>query len=249
MYYTTISGSLRKFLKDISDYYLEFESHGVKVLSPQISKIKNPDDQFIYFEENGNKPIKYIEKNHLLNIAQSDFLFVVNPNGYIGNSTLLEIGYALAKNIKVFSSEVPQDILLKNLLTSNMTISEILNSLPDKSNQKILEKIQKLPELQEYMKKKVIERGFDKESEIEVMLLLLEELGEISRAIRLYSGLKVKKQGKKSDNWHKLEEELADVFIYLLILANKLGIDLYETFKSKELENDKRDWVVFQNNP
>ena len=109
MYYTTISGSLRKFLKEISDYYLEFESHGVKVLSPKISKIKNPDDQFIYFEEDGNKPIKYIEKNHLLNIAQSDFLFVVNPNGYIGNSTLLEIGYALAKNIKIFSSEVFED--------------------------------------------------------------------------------------------------------------------------------------------
>lgn len=248
MYYTTISGSLRKFLKEISDYYLEFESHGVKVLSPKISKIKNPDDQFIYFEEDRNKPIKYIEKNHLLNIAQSDFLFVVNPNGYIGNSTLLEIGYALAKNIKIFSSEVPQDILLRNLITSNMAVPEILSFLPDKSNQKILEKLQKLPELQEYMKKKVIERGFDKESEIEVMLLLLEELGEISKVVRLFSGLKVKKQRIKTDIWYKLEEELADVFIYLLILANKFGIDLYEAFKSKELENDKRDWVVFPSN-
>ena len=41
---------------------------------------------------------------------------------------------------------------------------------------------------------------------------------------------------------YALEEELADILIYLLHLSNILGLDLEESFWKKEEENDKRTW-------
>ena len=39
-----------------------------------------------------------------------------------------------------------------------------------------------------------------------------------------------------------IEEEMADILIYLLQLANVTGIDLEEAFKKKLSVNYKRDW-------
>ena len=39
-----------------------------------------------------------------------------------------------------------------------------------------------------------------------------------------------------------IEQELADVFIYLLDLANSCNIDLFNAFYNKEVENEKRKW-------
>lgn len=248
MYYATISGSFRKFLKEIKEYIREFEKNGVTILSPNVSKIKNENNEFIYFKSDKRKPIKIIEKTHLLNISHSDFLFIVNPNGYIGTSSLLEIGYALANNKKIFSSNSPNDVLLKDILISNKTIPEILEIIPSKKLENNFQASRDLFNLQKYMRRKVIERGFENESERDVLLLLVEEIGELSRIIRLYSGLKVKRQILNKQNLYKIEEELADIFIYLLILANKYGINLYESFKSKELENEKVRWARFDPN-
>jgi len=39
-----------------------------------------------------------------------------------------------------------------------------------------------------------------------------------------------------------LEEEIADVFIYLIDLSNLLGASLFDVFLAKEKENKKRFW-------
>lgn len=39
-----------------------------------------------------------------------------------------------------------------------------------------------------------------------------------------------------------MKEELADVFIYLLSLANMHGLDLEEAFREKEEINKQREW-------
>lgn len=95
-----------------------------------------------------------------------------------------------------------------------------------------------LTELQTYYKKKAKERGFSEESPKDVMLLLTEELGELARAVRKREGLKIDNKTKI----YEVEEEMADIFIYLLHLANQLGINLEEAFRKKEEENEKRKW-------
>jgi NTP pyrophosphatase (non-canonical NTP hydrolase) len=96
-----------------------------------------------------------------------------------------------------------------------------------------------LKDLQEYVKKVVTERGWDKNNDLELFLLFSEEVGELAKAIRNYRGL-YPEQGK--ENRVNLEEEFADVLSYLVDLANYFGIDLAIAFRKKEEKNAKRTW-------
>ena len=46
----------------------------------------------------------------------------------------------------------------------------------------------------------------------------------------------------KVNHYDTIESEVADVFIVLINVCNKLGIDLYKSLKNKEEENIKRTW-------
>ena len=245
MYSVTISGSLRKFLDNIREYIKDFEENGIEVLSPKISELQTDIDGFIYFKNDKKKPFDLIEKTHLLNISNSDFLFVVNPNGYIGTSTLIEIGYALALNKKIFSLDLPKDKMLRKFVISGKTIPQIIKLLPLKRHKELSELSPDLNKMQRYMRKKVIERGFDEESENDLFILLLEEIGELARIIRLYSGLKTKETTIQNHESLDVEEEIADIFIYILIFANKFGINLFRSFISKEQKNEEEKWSKF----
>ncbi len=95
-----------------------------------------------------------------------------------------------------------------------------------------------LKDYQKLINKFVIERGFDKETVNEVFTLLIEEIGELAKAIRKHGGVKVDKKSKH----HNLEDETADVFWLLIDLCNRLDIDLQEAFYYKEIKNQKRKW-------
>ncbi|OHA64598.1 MAG: hypothetical protein A2667_00090 [Candidatus Wildermuthbacteria bacterium RIFCSPHIGHO2_01_FULL_47_27] len=94
--------------------------------------------------------------------------------------------------------------------------------------------------LQHYIHDMVVRRGFDKESPRDVLLLMVEEIGELAKAVRKYLGLKSDEERK--ERYPTLEGELADVFIYLLDLANLLNTSLFHALHEKEQENEKRSW-------
>lgn len=96
----------------------------------------------------------------------------------------------------------------------------------------------KLEEYQKLVKRLVAERGFDKETVPEVFTLLVEEIGELAKAIRKSNGQKV----DKSKRQHEVEEEAADVFWLLIDLCNRLDIDLAQAFEEKEKKNQARSW-------
>lgn len=98
--------------------------------------------------------------------------------------------------------------------------------------------VKTIKELQEYYKKKAQERGFADETPQDSLLLLTEELGELARAVRKHAGIKIDNKSRIPE----VEEELADILIYLLHLSNQLGIDLEKSFWEKEEENNQRNW-------
>ncbi len=105
---------------------------------------------------------------------------------------------------------------------------------------KTLEKCEKwnINEYQEYIKKALTKRGFINQG-VEVRLnLLIEEIGELSKAIRKKTNQKVDEKSTIMN----LEEELADVFFVLLSIANIYNIDISSSFKMKENINNKRIW-------
>jgi NTP pyrophosphatase (non-canonical NTP hydrolase) len=95
-----------------------------------------------------------------------------------------------------------------------------------------------LTEMQKYMHQKVIERGFSDQTLPEYFMLLAEEVGELVKAGR--KNLKTKKD--LNSDFSSVEDEAADVFIYLLEICNVLGVDLEVAFRKKEEKNNKRTW-------
>lgn len=108
----TISGSFRKHLKAVTQTILEFEKLGVSVLSPKFIKPKNPGAEFVLFEGEDTDNPRKLEDRHLNAIKQFDALYVVDPDGYVGNSAVMEIGFTLALGKPVFAKWQPTEFIL-----------------------------------------------------------------------------------------------------------------------------------------
>lgn len=95
-----------------------------------------------------------------------------------------------------------------------------------------------LPELQDYLRAKAIERGFSKDPK-DQLLFLAEEVGELAKAVRGHINLGFSDTTTRAD----VQEEIADVQIVLTILANMLDVDIAEAVRSKEAKNEHRQWT------
>ena len=111
---------------------------------------------------------------------------------------------------------------------------ELLKKLSDKSS---------INEIQSYIKEVMEIRGFNKEKSSDKILLLVEEVGELAKAIRKNeNNLGIDKT--KEYNYSSIESEIADIFIVLLSICDILNIDLLKVFLEKEEENIKRTWSM-----
>jgi len=76
--------------------------------------------------------------------------------------------------------------------------------------------------------------------------LMGEEVGELFKAIRRYQAYYDEKgapsQPDPEERRQAVAEELVDVFNYLLVLANRLEIDLEQAFRTKNARNQERVW-------
>ena len=111
-----------------------------------------------------------------------------------------------------------------------ITQKELLDNLTENNN---------LRDIQEYIKKVIEIRGFDNQPVQDAMLLLLEEVGELAKAIR--KGYRPIDKNKKQ-NYDTVESEIADVLIVLTSISNLLSIDMFQALKDKETENINRCW-------
>lgn len=100
-----------------------------------------------------------------------------------------------------------------------------------------------LNEVQDYIRTIITIRGFSEQRVQDKMLLLLEETGELAKAIRKTLP-EASIDYDKIENYADIEEEIADVFIVLVSICNRLNINLYDAMKKKEEKNIKRQWKV-----
>jgi NTP pyrophosphatase (non-canonical NTP hydrolase) len=94
----------------------------------------------------------------------------------------------------------------------------------------------RLADFQKLVRKLVVERGYDQETVPEVLMLLIEEVGELAKAIRKLNGQVTHADSKT----HNVEEELADCLWLVVDLSNRLDIDLEAAFRAKETKNQNR---------
>lgn len=111
------------------------------------------------------------------------------------------------------------------------------NNLPEKLEK--LDTYASISDFQEYINDMVKIRGFDKESPKDVMILLTEEIGELAKEVRKSSDMKY---DVSKDRKPKLEDEIADVFMYILCMCRTTNVDLAKAFQQKERKNMNREW-------
>lgn len=75
------------------------------------------------------------------------------------------------------------------------------------------------------------------------MARLTEEMGELAREVNHHYGEKAK---KTSEAEKSVAEELGDVFVVTLIMANSLNIDLTEVFNENMAKFNQRDRYRFE---
>lgn len=113
----TVSGSFRRAMGAIQEAVEELVDRGAFVLSPADPRIVDQFGDFVFVASDQVRRIRTVQGRHLASIAASDFLWLVAPDGYIGQSAAMEIGYAAAHEIPVFSDEVPTDLTLRQWVT------------------------------------------------------------------------------------------------------------------------------------
>lgn len=133
-----IIGSFRKHYDDIVKVIHIFESKNIEVTSPKKSWIINRDADFVIlasdFQETGKDiKVQYIESKVLSMIEEASFIYLYNPDGYIGVSTAFEIGFAYKVKKPIFAANSPTDIMLAEY------INEII--LPQDIQEKIKEEV------------------------------------------------------------------------------------------------------------
>jgi NTP pyrophosphatase (non-canonical NTP hydrolase) len=101
-----------------------------------------------------------------------------------------------------------------------------------------LKKNASLAELQEYVAEVEMERGFAEESAVQKCLLLGEEVGELFKAVRKLSGIAV----DPTSMIGSVADELADVLIFVLAIANRYEVDVESAVREKDNKNRTRSW-------
>ena len=73
-----------------------------------------------------------------------------------------------------------------------------------------------------------------------IALGIAGEAGELCEVIKKIARLRDTNGHKVVNPRSKLEEELADLFYYMIVLADRLGIDLLDALEKKMIENRRR---------
>jgi NTP pyrophosphatase (non-canonical NTP hydrolase) len=227
-----VCGSFRRNVDELKADLAELMLHGCRILSPKDAEFVAEVDGFVFAEhELGRRPAD-IERDHVDAIRSCDFVWLHSPDGYVGPSAAFELGVAATAGIPVFGRLVPEDVALREWIVVADSPSAAAESQRARSLQ---EAGAPLTVLQRYYSRAAQARGWDQEGPADSMLLLTEEVGELARAVRKHVGL-----GRDGASPGGVDEELADVQLYVVHLANILGVDLSTAVTAKERENLQR---------
>lgn len=199
------------------------------LLSPSSVAFVDPTAEFVRLPGELDQSTGAIEDKHLGALTGADFVWLHCPDGYVGTSAAMEIGHARALGIPVFASCAPSDATLRDYVTLVASPSEApahVAAAPGRG----------LAALQRYYERVSERRGWSSETPQDTLLLLTEELGELARAVRKSTG--IRRDGAYPAT--AIEQELADVQLYLVHLANSLGVDIADAVTAKEADNARR---------
>jgi NTP pyrophosphatase (non-canonical NTP hydrolase) len=224
-----LSGSYRKGFETLKSTYEEFRDLGCTILSPSSVSIVREEDGFVYMQGEEAETPEKIELRHLEAIQRASFVWLHTPEGYVGPTAALEVGFARAAGVPVYARRAPIDTVLQSFVRLVDSPSAVLEAQPTHAEPPA----PALRAFQEYYRRAAMLRGYSSEGPRDCLLLMVEEVGELARALRKREKL------VRHGSYQGVSEahELADVFLYVVHMANVLGFDLARIVQQKEFIN------------
>jgi ADP-ribose pyrophosphatase YjhB (NUDIX family) len=105
----SLIGSFRQHYAEIREAAEVFAAAGITVKSPPISRITGTEQSFVRLEANPLGATDLEIQAVTLKTFSSDFVYVVNPGGYIGRMTAHELGRIVERGMAVYYAEMPED--------------------------------------------------------------------------------------------------------------------------------------------
>jgi nucleoside 2-deoxyribosyltransferase len=104
----------RRFKKELREFAKKLKEKGVVVYEPYLHSGKKEWESL----SDSYKDFVYLglTHDHFYKIKKADVVFVYNKGGYIGNSTTLEIGYAVACDKPIYALEEDTEEGCRNVL-------------------------------------------------------------------------------------------------------------------------------------
>jgi NTP pyrophosphatase (non-canonical NTP hydrolase) len=219
-----ICGSFRRDPDVLRAEFVALQGAGCTVLSPRDLDFVGEVDGFVYRAGEFSQTTADVERHHLEAMRAADLVWLHCPDGYVGSSAAMELGFARALGVRVFARQRPRDVTLADLVVScDSPVAAVaqaraeLGPVPADA----------LPALQGYYSRAAARRGWSGESPEQTIGLLRGEVEELEEAL-------------ENDPSSATALELADVQLYLVHLANALALDLGAAVRDKERINAER---------
>ena len=221
-----LCGSFRRDPSGLRADYEALVAAGCHVLSPSDLEWAAEQDGFVFAAgEIGSDPAE-IEQRHLGAMRAAHFVWLHAPDGYVGSSAAMELGFAHALGLSIFTQTLPKDIVFAEFVTvvdSTEAVLAALRSIP------IPAPTLGLDTLQRYYRRAAVARGWADEDAENCLSLLNDEFEELTEAVR-----------EEGEGSRAAALEMADIQLYLTHLANIAGVDLGQAVSEKEHINTAR---------
>ena len=121
-----VSGSFHRHMQAITAAVQELASLSIRVLSPADPRIVAQQGEFLFVASDRVRSVRLVQDRHLESIRAADFLWLVCPDGYVGQSASMEVGFAAAVGVPIFSTHAPSDFTSRQYVTTLPTLAEAL---------------------------------------------------------------------------------------------------------------------------
>jgi hypothetical protein len=91
----------------------ELASLSVRVLSPADPRVVAAQGEFLFVASDRVRSVRLVQDRHLESIRAANFLWLVCPDGYVGQSASMEVGFAAAAGVPIFATRAPSDLTLR----------------------------------------------------------------------------------------------------------------------------------------
>ena len=122
----SVSGSFHRHMEAITAAVRELATLSIRVLSPADPRVVAAQGEFLFVASDRVRSVRLVQDRHLESIRAANFLWLVCPDGYVGQSASMEVGFAAAVGVPIFATHAPSDWTLREYVTIVPTLAAAL---------------------------------------------------------------------------------------------------------------------------